>query len=214
MASRLILATALATLAIVDAEAAPIYLNDTNISVAVGPNTSPGSFNNTFVGGTIDKVIDAPSADAIEFHNQTTHIWFTADQVGGGLELLFDFGQEFSLNTIHVWNYFSEGFDIDNIDFTFFDSSNTEVGALSITPALGSSGGIAAQDFALPSPLDVQFVTSFLTGTNRQTDFQNIGFSAETLEEPAPLPVPEASTTSLALTGLMGIFLLYRRRTI
>ncbi|MDH5575659.1 MAG: hypothetical protein OEY80_09265 [Nitrospirota bacterium] len=85
-----------------DAWAVPVYLNNTNISVAVGPGTSPGTFNNTFTGGnTIEKVIDAPSANALEFHNQTTHIWFTADQVGGGLELLFDFGQEFDINTLH-----------------------------------------------------------------------------------------------------------------
>ena len=63
--------------------AAPIYLNNANITVQVGPGTSPGTFNNTFSGGTIEKVIDAPSADAEEFHNQTTHIWFTADELRG-----------------------------------------------------------------------------------------------------------------------------------
>ena len=45
----------------VNAVAAPIYLNESNISVSVGSGTSPGSFNNTFSGGqTINKVIDAP----------------------------------------------------------------------------------------------------------------------------------------------------------
>ena len=63
-----------------------VYLNQDNISVAVGAGTSPGSFNNTFSNGqTISKVIDAPSAAAEEFHNQATHIWFTADAAGGGL---------------------------------------------------------------------------------------------------------------------------------
>ena len=62
-----------------------LYLNIDNISVSVGSGTSSGSFNNTFSNGnTIDKVIDAPSADAEEFHNQTTHIWFTAAETGGG----------------------------------------------------------------------------------------------------------------------------------
>jgi len=121
--------------------AAPVYLNNTNISVAVGAGTSPGSFNNTFNNGnTIDKVIDAPTATATEFHNQTTHIWFTANDVGGGLELQFDFGQEFDINTLHFWNYTGEGFDVDNINFTFFNSSNTQVGTLGIQPALGHLG--------------------------------------------------------------------------
>ena len=71
----------------VNAVAAPIYLNESNISVSVGSGTSPGSFNNTFSGGqTINKVIDAPSATSEEFHNPTTHIWYTADEIGGGLE--------------------------------------------------------------------------------------------------------------------------------
>ena len=74
--------------------AAPVYLNETLIEVSVGAGTSPGTFNNTFLNGqTINKVIDAPSADAEEFHNQITHIWFTADSIGGGLELEFDFKQ-------------------------------------------------------------------------------------------------------------------------
>ena len=89
---------------------------------------------------TIDKVIDAPSAGAEEFHNQTTHIWFTADAVGGGLELLFDFGQAFDISTLHFWNYTGESFDVENVDFTFFNQSNVQVGALSVQPARGPSG--------------------------------------------------------------------------
>ena len=119
----------------VNAVAAPIYLNEANISVSVGSGTSPGSFNNTFSGGqTINKVIDAPSATSEEFHNQATHIWYTADEIGGGLELLFDFGQEYDLNTLHFWNYTSENFDVDNIAFTFFSSANSQVGILDVLP--------------------------------------------------------------------------------
>jgi hypothetical protein len=162
------------------ANAEPIYLSNQNITVAVGSGVSAGTFNNTFSGGnTIEKVIDTLSADAEEFHNQTTHIWFTADQVGGGLELLFDFGQEFDITTLHFWNFTGESFDVDNIDFTFFNSANDQVGAVSVTPALGSSPGIQAEDIFLAAPLNVQFVTAFLTGSNREVDFQNIGFTAE-----------------------------------
>lgn len=195
----------LTSFSITSAFAAPIYLNNTNISVSVGAGTSSGSFNNTFSGGnTINKVIDAPSADAIEFHDQSTHIWFTADNVGGGLELLFDFGQEYDISTLHFWNYTAEDFDVDNIDFTFFNSANVQVGSLGIQPALGSSSGILAQDIALPAPLNVQFVTAFLTGTNKQVDFQNIGFTAE-VSTPQPVPVPEPGLISLLILGFLGM---------
>ncbi len=192
--------------------AAPVYLNNTNISVAVGSGTSPGSFNNTFSGGnTIEKVIDAPSATATEFHNQNTHIWFTADNIGGGLELLFDFGQEYDINTLHFWNYTSESYDVDNINFTFFNSSNTQVGTLGVQPALGSSPGILAQDIVLAAPLNVQFVTAFLTGDNRQVDFQNLGFTAE-VSTPRPNPVPEPGLVSLLALGLLGMLVGGRSR--
>ncbi len=42
----------LAIFATSTAIAAPVYLNIDNISVAVGPGTSAGTFNNTFTSGT------------------------------------------------------------------------------------------------------------------------------------------------------------------
>jgi hypothetical protein len=202
---------ALTMLGVVTAHAAPVYLNKTNISVAVGPGTSPGTFNNTFAGGnTIEKVIDAPSADAVEFHDQVTHIWFTANQVGGGLELLFDFGQEYDINTLHFWNYTGEGFDVDNISFTMFNALNAQVGSLSVTPALGSNPGIRAQDISLAAPLNVQFVTAFLSGNNGQVDFQNIGFTGE-VSDPVN-PVSEPISVVLLATGLYGLRLTRRSK--
>jgi hypothetical protein len=188
-----------------NALAAPVYLNNTNISVEVGPGTdSTGSFNNTFAGGsTIEKVIDAPSATAEEFHTQTTHIWFTAEAVGGGLELLFDFGIEYDINTLHFWNYTEEGFDVDRVAFTFFDASNSNVGSLEIFPALGSSPGITAQDITLAAPLNVRFVTAFLTGSNGEVDFQNIGFTAE-VSTPGTPTLPEPGTLSLVALAMLG----------
>lgn len=193
------------------AHATPVYLNIDNISVAVGANTSPGTFNNTFNGGqTIDKVIDAPSASAEEFHNQTTHIWYTADQAGGGLELVFDFGQEYDISTLHFWNYTSEDYDVDNIDFTFFNQSNVEVGSLSISPDLGTSPGITAQDIVLAAPLNVRYVIAFLTGSNRQVDFQNIGFTAEVSVPVGEVPLPAG--LFLMGPGLAGLAALSRRK--
>ena len=205
-------------------DAAPVYLNQTNISVSVGAGTTSTSSNNTFSGGqTIDKVIDAPAADSEEFHNQTTHIWYSGP-VGSGLELLFDFGVQYDLSTLHFWNFPGEGFDVDNIDFTFFDASNTQVGALSVAPALGSSPGIRAQDIVLAAPLNVQFVTAFLTGSNGAIDFQNIGFTANlstdrcTIDPTDPIcnpvgtPVPEPDSIALLAIAMLGLRFAKRRR--
>ncbi len=191
---------------------ADVYLNKDNITVEVGSGTSPGDWNNTFSAGqTIAKVIDAPSADAEEFHNQTTHIWFTADQIGGGLELKFDFGQEYDISTLHFWNYTSEDYDVDNIDFSFFNSAHGAVGSLSIAPALGSPGGIKAQDILLAAPLNIQYVTAFLTGSNRQVDFQNMGFTAQ-VSVPQPGAVPEPATWAMLISGFAMVGAAMRRR--
>ncbi len=184
-----------------------VYLNQDNITVAVGAGTSAGDFNNTFNSGrTIAKVIDAPSAAAAEVHSQTTHIWFTADSVGGGLELVFDFGTSYDLQTLHFWNYDSEGFDVDSLSFRFFDAASSEIGSLALTPALGSSPAILAQDIPLAAPLNVRSVKAFLSGSNRQVDFQNIGFTA------VVSVVPEPATTALLLLGLGAVATLARRR--
>lgn len=183
----------------VPAQAQTVYLNQDNISVSVGAGTSPGTFNNTFDGGaTITKVIDSATADAVEFHNQQTHIWYTASSVGGGLELLFDFGQAYDIQTLHFWNYDGEAYDVDNVSFKFFDVGNQQVGALDVQPALGSSPAIYAQDIELAAPLNVRYVSAFLTGSNAQVDFQNIGFTAV-----ASVPEPDA----LALLGVGALTL-------
>lgn len=177
------------------AQAQTIYLNQGNIAVSVGAGTSAGTFNNTFDGGaTITKIIDAPTADAAEFHDQQTHIWYTASSVGGGLELLFDFGQAYDIQTLHFWNYNGEAYDVDKVSFTFFDVGNQQVGTLDVLPSLGNSPAIYAQDIELAAPLNVRYVSAFLTGSNAQVDFQNIGFTAV-------VSVPEPGAVALLMLG-------------
>ncbi len=118
--------------------------------------------------------------------------------------MLFDFGQggaAFDITTLPYWNYTAESYDVDNIDFTFFNMNNVQQGMLSISPDLGSSPGILAQDIVLAAPLNVQFVTAFLSGTNREVDFQNIGFTAEVSQ---PVPLPAAVWLLGSALGLLG----------
>lgn len=210
MTKKSVLAVAFAIVAgsLSGANASTVYLNISNITVAVGPKSTFTTSNNTFnAGQTIAKAIDAPSADAEEFHNQTTHLWFS----GGALELIFDFGINYDIGVLHFWNYTSEAFDVDDIDFEFFDELGGSVGSLSVQPALGSSPGIKAQDIPLAAPLNVRSVSALLTGTNGQVDFQNVGFTANVSAPPPPPPSPQPSPIPLPAgllllpTALLGL---------
>ena len=197
--------------------AAPVYLNIDNISVSVGSGTGAGTSNNTFNGGqTIDKVIDAPSATASEDHNQTTHIWYTFSDPTDGLELVFDFGVSYDITTLHFWNYAFDNFSVDSVDFSFFDSLDQLIGQQTIMPLpSGSESNITAQDYALLSPINTRSVTAFLTGTNGEVDFQNIGFTANTSDpdlDPAPNVVPLPASIFLLLGGFVGLGLVRRRK--
>ncbi|MEM6823525.1 MAG: PEP-CTERM sorting domain-containing protein [Pseudomonadota bacterium] len=179
-----------------------VFLNRDLITVEVGPGTSEGTFNNTFQARqTIDKVIDAPSADAEEFHNQLTHIWFTAARDGGGLELVFDFEVSYDIEKVHFWNYTEETYDVDLLSFRFFDAVGTEIGNVELEPALGRAGGIRAEDIPLAAPLNVRRVVTMLTGTNGQTDFQNIGFTARKSDPARDPPALDVSAQPCVPSG-------------
>jgi hypothetical protein len=162
-------------------------------------------FANRTTAASLASIIDASSATSSENHNQSTHVWVS----GGALELDFDLGLEYDLTELHFWNYFGESFDVDNINFTFFDSNNALVGSLlNVSPLLGGGGSnpIFAEDYSLSFPSNVQFVNAVLTGSNNQVDFNNIGFTGQ-LSDPNPPSnsIPEPSAIALLGLGLVGM---------
>jgi hypothetical protein len=187
------------------AQAIPVYLNFENIDVILGPSMPAEPFSNRTTAASLASIIDAPSADASELHNQSTHVWTT----NRTLELIFDFRIEYDLTDLHFWNYHSEGFDVDNIVFTFRNAANAQVGTLTLAnPVLGGGGSgsdsipIFADDYVLSFPSRVRYVTAQLTGSNGQVDFNNIGFTAEESEPSSR--VPEPTTVSLLALGFAG----------
>ncbi len=177
-----------------------VYLNDANISVALGASMAPEPFANQTTATSLANIIDAPTAASPEDHTQPAHVWVS----GGPLELDFDFGVEYDLLELHFWNYFGEGFDVDNIDFTFFDANNSLVGTLlGVAPALGGGGSnpIFAENYALAFPGKVQFVNAVLTGTNGEVDFNNLGFTGEL----SCMTQAEASSFGAGWPGTSGV---------
>jgi len=134
----------------------------------------------------------------------------------GPLELRFDFGIEYDLSTLHLWNYHSESYDVDDIDFTFYDGSNSLVGSLlNVAPLLGNGNGsdgtpIFAQNYALSFPSRVRYVTAVLSGSNGEVDFNNLGFTA-VVSVPS-IPEPETYALMLAGFGLLGVAARRKRR--
>ena len=193
----------------VPAAAQAVYLNSANIDVALGASMVAEPFANRTAAASLASVIDAPSADAGEVHNQSTHVWVS----GGVLELDFDLRLEYDLTTLHFWNYYGEAYDVDDIDFRFYDADRNLVGSLlDVAPALGSatsdSTPIFAENIGLSFPSKVRYVNAVLSGSNGQVDFNNLGFTGRVTV------VPEPSTVGLLLGGLalLGLRQASRRR--
>jgi Bacterial pre-peptidase C-terminal domain len=160
-----------------------VYFNDQNMSIALGPTMSANPFENRSAASSLASVIDVPSATESELHNQSTHVWVS----NGVLELSFDLRVDTDLTALHFWNYHSEDYDVDNIDFKFYDSNNNLIGILpNYTPTVGGSAPsdatpIFAQSFPLSFPSKVRYVNAVLSGSNGQVDFNNLGFTGKIL---------------------------------
>ena len=158
-----------------------VFLNDTNSSVALGETMAAEPFANRSTADSLASVIDLPTADATELHTQSTHVWIS----GGTLELIFDFGSEYDLESFVLWNYVSEGFDVDRVELEFFDDSMASVGNfVVIDPAFGNLEGsesfpIIGEEIAIGAPKNVRLVRAVFSGTNGQVDINNAGFTGQ-----------------------------------
>ncbi|MFV0514892.1 MAG: PEP-CTERM sorting domain-containing protein [Jhaorihella sp.] len=200
-----ILATTALLLSAQAVAAAPVYLNKDNITVSLGASMAAEPFENTTTAQALSNVIDAPSASATETHTQSSHVWVSSKS----LELDFDFGTEYDLTALHLWNYHTEAYDVDTIDFKFYDAANSLVGSLLSTPSLGVGVVQSAQTYLLSFPARVQYVNAVLSGDNGQVDFNNIGFTGEVSPPIPEVPLP-ASLPLLA--GALGLFAAMRGR--
>jgi Ca2+-binding RTX toxin-like protein len=151
------------------------YLNIDNMTVALGASMAAEPFVNRTTAESLVNMIDAATADTEEVHTQPSHVWISSQP----LEIDFNFGREYDLSELHFWNYHTEQYDVDNVEFVFRNSVNDIVGTLSFQPDLGVGNTQRSQDYTLDFPGSIQYVNAVLTGENGQVDFNNIGFTGE-----------------------------------
>lgn len=181
-----------------------VFLNNSNATVALGASMAAEPFANRSTAASLASIMDLPSADATEFHNQSSHVWIS----GGMLEVDFDFGTEYDLTSFHLWNYVTETYDVDQVDLTFFNAAMTQVGNFSvINPAFGNTQGseafpISGETIAIGDPKNVQFVNAVFSGSNNQVDFNNAGFTGQisAVPEPGAIAILTAGATVLVTT--------------
>ncbi|MEM7743180.1 MAG: hypothetical protein AAF409_05665 [Pseudomonadota bacterium] len=157
-----------------------VYLWAENMEISLGPGMAEEPFRNRTSAESLRNAIDLPAADAAEYHNQQTHVWVRGDPV----RLEFDLLDAYDLIALHFWNYHSEGYDVDRIDLIFRDVDGNIVGDLTgLEPRLGNTRGsdsvpVTAETYPLAFNTQVRYVSAELSGSNGQTDWNNIGFTA------------------------------------
>lgn len=203
IAAQLFITTLIALLPRIATGAATIYLNDeTGVTVGVGGvSNKDGDFVNVPLEQSLANIINLKNATDTMLNNEQPNTWWTP----GPLELIFDLGASHELVQIHFWNYFTEDFDVDHIDFTFFDDEdNSIVGLMSVSPRAGenihgqNTDWVVAETYTLEAPTKTRRVSATLTSTNGEIYFSNIGFTANKdqggkqvpIDTPAPVVAP------------------------
>jgi hypothetical protein len=166
------------------------YLNDAQITIA--------DFSPPAIAGLVDNAIDAPTVLASDPHTVSSHVYTGAD-----ITLELDLGDDYDLEYLHFWNYTSETFDADDVSVTFRDAQGAEVTTFDFQPRT-SQAPIYGQDFPLSGAFAVRTVEVLLSGSNSETDFQNIGFTGRaTSDVPALGPAAQVVLAAL-LAGAAG----------
>ena len=171
-----------------------VYLNYENTDVVLGEQTAPRSlpasapFNNVSTEESLANAINLETAESGERHNQSSHIWVT-----GVLELVFEFDNEYEMSNVHFWNYWSETYDVDQIDLTFFNASGAVTSSVSLAPLSGGPGSsdsvpIEVEDYSIEGAPLAQTVSAVFTASNDQLDFNNIGFTGALADTEPQVP--------------------------
>lgn len=174
------------------------YLNDAQISVT--------DFSPPAIASLVGNAIDAPTVLSSDFHTQSTHVYIDAD-----ITLELDLGADYDLAYVHFWNYTTEFYDADDVSLVFRDAQGDEVASFDFQPTTAQDP-IYGQDFALSGVFGVRTVDVLVTGTNSQTDFQNIGFTGSR-SAAVPALGPWAQGLLALLVGAGGWRLRQRRRS-
>ena len=155
-----------------------MFLNSDYISVEL---VSPAS-----ISGLVDNAVDAQFVGESDVHhNANTHIYTGS----GPIVLRFDLLGSFDIYKVHFWNYFSEQYDVDDVQLEFYGANDTLLGSYQYLP-LSSIDPSFAETRTFEQVHGVDYVIATLSGSNGAVDFQNIGFTAipsSALNVPIPL---------------------------
>ena len=152
---------------------APIYLND-DAGISVSLNSGALS------GGGLSNIINADSASELNLHTQSTHAYISGN--GAQMDLRFDLGADYDLQTAHLWNIDETIFPtwgVTAMHIEFLADDLTILGSYESPPITsGGNGDPFAEDFDLGGVLGVRFVDVLLTGSTSGVDITNFGFTA------------------------------------
>lgn len=177
------------------ASATVIYLND-DAGLSVSLNSGVLS------GGSLAEIIDVDNATDSDPHNAVTgnHAYISGN--GAQMDLRFDLGATYDLQTAHLWNIeeaIHPNWGVTAMKIEFFDFALSSLGIYD-SPAITSGGNDNpfAESFDLGGITGVKYVDVLLTGGLDGVDITNFGFTTVSA-------VPAPPVTWLFGAGLLGL---------